>query len=57
MLIANIGVPMVDNVLTFIGNQKLCGYVLGFLSILYMLKIDVCFILEVCYLELVIHCL
>ena len=44
MLSAAIGVPMVKNILTVIGDQELCGYVLSFISILFMLKIDTCFI-------------
>ena len=44
MLITAIGVPMGENILNFIGNQKLWWYVLNFISILFMLKIDVCFI-------------
>ena len=44
MLIAAIEVPVVKNILIFIGDQKLCGYVLSFVSVLFMLKIDTCFI-------------
>ena len=44
MLIATIGVPMVKNILTFIGDLKLCGYDLSFVTLLFMLKTDTCFI-------------
>ena len=44
MLTATIEVPMVKNILTFTEDQKLCGYVLHFISILFMLKIDTHFI-------------
>ena len=44
ILIAATGVPMVKNVLTFINDQKLWGYVLSFVNMLFMLKIDKCFI-------------
>ena len=47
MLIGAIGVPMVENILTFIGDQKLYRYVLSFVSILFMLKIHMCFITRV----------
>ena len=44
LLIAAIGVPEVKNIFTFIEDQKLCGYVLNFVNVLFMLKIDTCFI-------------
>ena len=41
---ANAEVPMVENVFTFIEYQKLLGYVLSCVNVLFMLKIDICFI-------------
>ena len=38
MLIAAIVVPMVKNIFTFTQDQKLCGYVLSFVSILFIFK-------------------
>ena len=40
ILIAATGVPMVKNVFTFIEDQKLLGYVLSLISVLFVLKID-----------------
>ena len=40
MLITAIGV---ENILTFMGDQKLCGYDLSFVNVLFILKIDVSF--------------
>ena len=37
-------VCMVENMVTFIEDQKLLGYVLSFFNMLVMLKIDICFI-------------
>ena len=34
---------MVENILTFMGNQILCGNVLSFINLLFILKIDICF--------------
>ena len=44
MLITANGVPMVENILTYMGDQKLCSNVLSFVNILFILKIDPCFI-------------
>ena len=44
MLINAIGEPMVKNILTFMGDQKICGNVLRFVNVLFILKIDMCFI-------------
>ena len=41
---ADAEVPMVENVFTFIKHQKLLGYVLSFVNMLFMLQIDICFI-------------
>ena len=41
---ANVEVPMVENIFSFIEDQKLLGYVLGFVNMLFMLKIDISFI-------------
>ena len=35
MLIIATGVPIVKNILTFKGDQKLCWYVLSFVNVLY----------------------
>ena len=37
--IANAEVPMVENIFTFIEDQKLLGYVLSFVNMLFMLKV------------------
>ena len=39
-LITAIGVPMVENISTFIVDQKLCSYVPSFVNVLFILKID-----------------
>ena len=44
ILIGAIRVPTIENILAFTGDQKLCGYVLSFVNILFILKIDTCFI-------------
>ena len=44
MLITDTGVPMVENILTFKGDKKLCRYFLSFVNILFILKIHKCFI-------------
>ena len=44
MLITTTRVPIIENILTFKGEPKLCGYVLCFVIILLTLKIDTCFI-------------
>ena len=36
--------PMVENIFTFIEDQKLLGYIPGFVNALFMLKIDIYFI-------------
>ena len=42
--IADADIPMVENVSTFIEDQKLLRSVLSFVSVLFMLKIDICLI-------------
>ena len=37
-------VPVVKNILTFMGDQKLGGNDLSFVNVLFILKIDTCFI-------------
>ena len=44
MMIAIIGVPMVENNLTSVDDQKLCGNNLIFINVLFMLKTDMCFL-------------
>ena len=45
--IADVEVPMVENIFNFIEDQKLLGSALSFVSVLFMLKIDICFILGI----------
>ena len=43
-IISAIGVPMVENILTFIGAQELGRNGLSFVNIIFILKMDTCFI-------------
>ena len=43
-LIAATGLPIVKNVFSFIKDQELGGYVLSFVSLLFMLKMNTCLI-------------
>ena len=42
ILSANTEVPIVENVSTFTEGQKLLGYVVSFVYVLFILKIDIC---------------
>ena len=44
MVITGIGVPMVESILTFRGDQKLGVNDLSFVTILFILEMDPCFI-------------
>ena len=44
IIITVIGVPMVENNLTFMGDQKLGSNGLNFVNGLFILKMDTCFI-------------
>ena len=44
MMITATGVPMLENIATFMGDQKLGGNDLSFVNILLILKMDMCFI-------------
>ena len=44
---ADVEVPMVENVFTFIEDQKQLGYVLNFVNVIFMIKIDICLISEI----------
>ena len=44
MMITTLGVPMVEKILTFTGDQKLGGNDLSSVNVLFMLEMDKCFI-------------
>ena len=43
MMITAIGVPKVENIITFMGDQKLGGNDLSFVNVPFILKRDTCF--------------
>ena len=46
-MITIIGVPVVENNVTLVDDQKLGGNDLSFVNVLFMLKTDTCFILGI----------
>ena len=44
MIITAVGAPMVENILTLMGDQKLGIYDLSFVKVLFILEMETCFI-------------
>ena len=54
MIITAIGVPMVENILTFMGHQKLGINYPSFVKVPFILELETCSFLAFCWLELLV---